>query len=81
MDSGSNLHVIIENQFICAEEKPSGTLKEPTSIMIAIGKAESTEQSTVHVTDLDVFVIMIWLESPFAVNSPASLVRGHGILL
>ena len=41
--------------------------------MIAIGKAESTEQSTVHVTDLDVFVIMIMLEVSFVVISPVSL--------
>ena len=66
---------------ICVEEKPFGTSREPTSIMIAIGKAESTDQSTVHVTDLDVFVIMIMLEVSFAVIILVSFVRGHGILL
>ena len=54
MDSGSHVHVISENELICVEEKFFGTSKEPTSIMTANGMAESTGQSTVHVTDLDV---------------------------
>ena len=44
---------------------PSRTSKETTVITTASGKAEATEEATVYVNDLDVFVaLMLLAESP-----------------
>ena len=59
MDCGASLHMMSKNAF------PSETFrksKEPTVIMAANGKAKSTEEATVHVSDLDVFVTMMLLD-------------------
>ena len=47
--------------------------KETTGITTANGKAGSTEEATVYVNDLDVFVTMMLLEDSPAVLSPGSL--------
>ena len=43
--------------------------KEPTIITTTSGEAESTEEATVYVNDLDVFVTMMLLEDSPAVQS------------
>ena len=49
--------------------KPSENSKEPTVIMTAIGKVEPTEEATLYVNDLDVFVTVMLLGDSPAVPS------------
>ena len=57
---------------------PSEDQKGPTVIAIANGKAESTEEATVYVHDLDVFVAVMLLEDSLAVLSLGLLCEGMG---
>ena len=49
--------------------------------MTANGKVESTEEATVYVNDLDVFVTMMPLEDSFALPSLEFILHRNQILL
>ena len=69
VDSGESLHMRSHSELTSGEKKvPSGDEKEPTNIMTAQGLGGSTEETTVHVNDLDVFITTMLLE-----DSPAAL--------
>ena len=55
MDSPASLHKMSKNVCTSDERRNIRTSKEPTVIMAADGKVESTEEATVHVNNLDVF--------------------------
>ena len=58
-----------KNELISGEKDTIRRSKEPTVITTASGKAESTEETTVHVNDLDVIATMMLLEDSPAVTS------------
>ena len=66
VDSGASLHMMSKNALTSETIRKS---EEPTVIMTANGKAKSTEEATVHVGDLDVFVTMMLFDDSFAVLS------------
>ena len=51
-----------KNEFASCEKDPIRRSKGPTVITTANGKAESTEEATAYVNDLDVFLTMTMLE-------------------
>ena len=59
MNSGASLHMLSKNELICGEKDTIRRSKEPTVITTANGKADSTEEATVYVNDLDVFVTIV----------------------
>ena len=71
MVSGASLHMMSKNELTSGEKDTIRRSNEPTAITTASGKAESTEEATVHVNDLNVFVTMMLLE-----GSPALLSLG-----
>ena len=71
VDSGASLHMLNKNELTSGEKDTIRRSNEPTVITTANGKAESTEEATVYVNDLDVFVTMMLLE-----DSPAVLSLG-----
>ena len=58
-----------KNELTSGEQDTVRRSKEPTVITTANGKAESTEQATVYVNNLDVFATMILLKDSPAVLS------------
>ena len=62
MDSGESLHIMIKNELTSGEKDTIRRSKEPTAITTGSGKAESTEEATVCVNVLDVFVTMMLVE-------------------
>ena len=66
VDSGATLHMM---SITFGEWDSVRTSKEPTVIMTAHAEAESTEDTTVFVSDLDVSVAMMLLEVSPAVSS------------
>ena len=63
VDSGASLHMMSKNELTFGGEKmPSADRKNPPSSRPPTEKAESTEDATVYVNDLDVFVTLMLLE-------------------
>ena len=62
VDSGASLHMMSKSALTSGEKDTIGRSKEPTVTKSANGKAESTEEVTVYVNDLDVSVTMNLLE-------------------
>ena len=60
---------------------PSEDRKNPPFITTANGRADSTEEATVDVNDLDVLVTMTLLEDSPAVVSLVFIMRRNGLLL
>ena len=73
MDNGAPLHMMSLNELWFGEEDTIRKSTELTVIMTAGGTAESSEEPTVFVNDLDVFVTMMLLE-----DSPAVLAKEWG---
>ena len=69
MDSGTTLHMMSKNEITSGEKETIIRSKEPTVITTANGKAESTQEATVYVNDLDAFITMMLLEHLPAVLS------------
>ena len=55
VDSGTSLSMISKLELTCGGKDAIRRSKEPTVITTANGRAESTEEETVYVNDLDVF--------------------------
>ena len=65
VDSGASLDQMSESEITSGEKETIIKSKEPTVIPTASGKAEPTEEATVYVNDLDVFVrTMLLGDSP-----------------
>ena len=62
----ASLHMMSKIELLSGEKDTIRKSKQPTVIMTANGKAESTEAAPVHVNDLDCFVSTMLLE-----DSPA----------
>ena len=78
MDSGASLHMMSKNALACETIRKS---KEPTVIMAANGKAKSTEEATVQVSDVDVFITVMLLDYSSAGDISGVIVRRNGMLL
>ena len=61
-------------------EKDTRRSKETTAITTANGKAESTEEATVYINDLDVFVTMMLLEDSKQCYLFVFITRRNGLL-
>ena len=61
VDSGASLHMTRKNE-LTSGERDTRRSKEVTASTTANGKAESTEEATVYINDLVVFVTMMLLE-------------------
>ena len=55
MDSGASLHMMSKTEVTFGEKDTIRRSKEPTVITTVSGKAESTDDATVYVNDLDLF--------------------------
>ena len=71
VDSGASRHMMSKNDELTSGENDTiERSKEPTVNTTANGKAESTEEATVYVNDLNVFVVMMLLkDSPEVLSS------------
>ena len=61
-----------------AELETMRTSRSPTTVMTANGEAQSREEATVHVKDLDLFVTVMLLEETPTVLSLGKLCEDHG---
>ena len=78
VDSGASLHMMIKYGFTSGE---NGTIRRSHGsavITTASGKAELTQEATLYVNDLDVFVAMMLLEDSPAVLSSGLLCEDMG---
>ena len=71
VDSCASLHMMSKNELTSGEKDTIRRSSEHPVITTANGKAESTEEATMYVNDLDVSVTMMLLE-----DSPAVLSLG-----
>ena len=62
VDSHASLHMMSKSELTSGEKDTITRSKELIVITTAIGEAVSTEDATVYVNDLDVFVTMMLLE-------------------
>ena len=74
-------HTMSKNEFTSGDKDTIRRSKETTVITTASGKAESTEEATVYVYDLDVLVAMVLLEDSPAVLSLGLLCADVGYFL
>ena len=81
VDSGASLQMMSKNELTSGEKETIRRSKEPTVITTARGAAESTEEATVYVNNLDVFVTMMHLKDSLAVLSLGSLCESTELLL
>ena len=81
VDSGASLHLMSKCELTSGETDTIRRSKEPTLITTANGKAESTEEVTVHVNDMDVSVTVMLLECSPAVLSLWLIMRRKELLI
>ena len=77
VDSGASLHMVSKKDFNSAELETMRTSRTPTTVMTANGEVQTTEEATVHVKQLGLFVKVMLLETP-AVLSLEKLCEDHG---
>ena len=78
MNGGASLHMMSKNALTSGERENTRKEKETAVIMTANGKAATTEEATVYVDDVDVFVTVMLLEDSPAVISLGFLCEGMG---
>ena len=84
VDSGASIHMKRNNELTSSEKETTKTpedQKNPPSSRPPTEKAESTEEATVCVNDLDVFVTMMLLKYSPAVLSLELLMQRNGRFL
>ena len=65
MDSGASVHMMSQSDLTAEEQETIQKSKDPSVIMTAKGTAHTTEEATVYVGDLDMFVqVPLFKESP-----------------
>ena len=62
----------------CAELKTMRTSRSPTTVLTANGEVQTSEEATVYVKELDLFVTVMLLEEYPAVLSLGKLCEDHG---
>ena len=77
-DSGASLHMMSKSELTSGEKDTLRRSKESTVITTASGKAESTQEATVYVDDLHVFVTMMLLADSSSVLSLGLLCEEMG---
>ena len=73
VDSGASMHMLSRNDLNSAELETVRASKNPTTVVTANGEAQTKEEATVHVKDLDLFVTVKLLEDTPAVLSLGTL--------
>ena len=73
VDSGASMHMLSRNDLNSAELETVRASKNPTTVVTANIEAQTKEETTVHVKDLDLFVTVKLLEDTPAVLSLGTL--------
>ena len=72
------MHVVSKRDLNSAELETMRTSRSPTTVMTANGEAQTREEATVYVKELDLFVTIVLLEETHAVLSLRKLCEDHG---
>ena len=78
VDSGAGLHTVSKKDLNSAELETMRISRNPTTVMTANGEAQTREEATVYVKELDLFVTVMLLEETPAVLSLGKLCEDHG---
>ena len=78
VDSGASMHMISKKDLNSAEMDTLTISCSPTIIITANGEAQTHEEATVYVKELDIFLIVTVLENTPAVLSLGKLCDEHG---
>ena len=73
VDSGASMHMVSKKELYSAE-----VTRNPTTVMTANGEVQTSEEATVYVKQLDLFVTVMLLEETPAVLSLGKLCEDHG---
>ena len=76
--SGASMHMISKKDLNSAELETVTTSRSPMTVITANGEVEMNEETTVYVTELDIFLTMKLLEDTSAVLSLGKLCDQHG---
>ena len=80
MDSGASMHMISKKDLNSAELGTVPTSRSPMTVITATGEVQTTEEATVYVRELDIFLTMKVLEGTSAVLSLGKLCDEDGYL-
>ena len=71
------MHMVSKKDFNFAELETMRTSRSPTTVMTANGKVQTSEEATVYVSQLDLFVKVMLLQETPAVLSLGKLCKDH----
>ena len=78
VDSGASMHMVSKKDLNSAELVTMRTSRSPTTVMTANGEVQTTEEATVYVQQLDLFVKVVLREEIPAMLSLGKLCEDHG---
>ena len=78
VDSGASRHMLSRKDLNSAELETVKVSKSPTTVVTANGEVQTTEEATVYVKELDLFVTVKLLDDTPAVLSLGKLCEDHG---
>ena len=78
VDSGVSMHMVSRKDLNSVELETLTTSKSPTTVITANGEAQTHEEATVYVQELDIFLTLKILEDTSAVLSLGKVCEDHG---
>ena len=78
VDSGVSMHMVSKRDLDSAELETVRISRSPTTVMTANGEVQTREEVTENVSELDLFVKVMFLEETPAVLSLGKLCEDHG---